>query len=436
MKKGVVALIVVLALVVIVSPGIIGKLAEQSVDDNLARAVDQSGELVITSSGFDRGWFSSEGEHRIELGRGSMRDAFTALAGEQTTKLPVLVINTRMDHGIIPVTSMSRDKGSLAPGLGSAVSTLRLELEDGELIDIPGTIYSNVALDGDLASQYVLEAGSQDLEGGSMSWEPTTIDITADAAGGGYTFKGDVGGASVTEGGNVMTLGPITFAGNQAPSAYGFFTGDVSADVNSVSVDSGGLSAVTINGVSLTGSTRVDGDRAISDGTFRMDAMTVPGFGDVTYTVRADSDFDAAAFGRFIAAAQSMSNGQASDQLMQALEPQAKDLVAAGLRIDVPQLDVTVPMGTIATVASLSIEGQDRDTFEWTSLLLKTKGSVDIRIPEALVMMATSLNPQMGGVVAAGYLQKDGDHYVMDAKLDSGVLTINGAPTVLPPGLF
>ena len=185
MKKGVIALFVLLALVVIVSPGIIGKIAEKSVDDSLNRAAEGSGELLVTTSGFDGGWFSSEGEHRIELGDGSLRDALSSVGENESDELPVLVINTRMDHGIIPVSSMTRDKGSLAPGLGSAVSTMRVEFGDGEAIDLPGTIYSDVALNGDLTSQYVLDAGSQEVDGGNVEWQPATINVTADASSGG-----------------------------------------------------------------------------------------------------------------------------------------------------------------------------------------------------------------------------------------------------------
>ena len=121
MKKGVIAVLLILALVVIVSPGIVGKLAEKSVDENLNWAVDNSAELVVTSTGFDRGWFSSEGQHRVELGDGSVRAALTSFGD---TDSPVLLIDTHLDHGLIPFSSMSREEGSLTPGLGSAVSTL------------------------------------------------------------------------------------------------------------------------------------------------------------------------------------------------------------------------------------------------------------------------------------------------------------------------
>ncbi len=67
-KKGVIALIIILALVVLISPGIVGRMAESSMDDQIQWASDGAPELVITTESFDRGWFSSEGVHRIELG--------------------------------------------------------------------------------------------------------------------------------------------------------------------------------------------------------------------------------------------------------------------------------------------------------------------------------------------------------------------------------
>ena len=125
MKKSVVAVLVLLAVVVLISPAIVGRLAENSIGENLNWAANESGEVTVTSEKFTRGWFSSEGQHRVELREGDLLTAIQALSGPvDAADLPVLVINTHIDHGLIPVTSMSRDKGSLAPGLGSAISTL------------------------------------------------------------------------------------------------------------------------------------------------------------------------------------------------------------------------------------------------------------------------------------------------------------------------
>ena len=149
MKKGIVVLLVVVALIIIVSPGILGRLAEKSVDENLNWAANESGELVVSSQKFDRGWFSSEGQHRIELRDGALKDMLTAVSRQpDSNEFPVLVIDTHLDHGLIPLTSMGREKGSLAPGLGNSVSTLSVEFRDGSRFDVPGAIYSKAGLTG------------------------------------------------------------------------------------------------------------------------------------------------------------------------------------------------------------------------------------------------------------------------------------------------
>ena len=124
-KKGLIVFLVVAALIVLVSPGIIGRIAERSVDENIEWADTETDEIVITESQFDRGWFSSEGLHRIEVRDPEIRMALYELfAVSATDGNPVFVVETHIDHGLIPVTSMSREKGSLAPGLGRAVSTM------------------------------------------------------------------------------------------------------------------------------------------------------------------------------------------------------------------------------------------------------------------------------------------------------------------------
>ena len=115
MKKGIFALIIVVALAVLITPGVIGHLAEQGVNDSLEWVDSENGDFIITSNEFERGWFTSSGQHRIELLQGD---------------LPVLIVSTHLDHGLVPVSSLSRENGSLLPGLGSAVSTLGQELGD------------------------------------------------------------------------------------------------------------------------------------------------------------------------------------------------------------------------------------------------------------------------------------------------------------------
>ena len=438
MKKSVLALILFAVLIIIVSPGIVGKLAENTVGENLNWAAQESGELVVTSEGFDRGWFSSEGQHRVELANGSLRTAMTTAAGDGSdAQLPVLLINTHIDHGLIPVSSMGREEGSLAPGLGNAVSTVAIDLGDGEQIDLPGAIYSKIGLTGDLDSRYIVEAGSQMADGGEVTWQASTINITSNPKTGSVTFEGDVGAMTFGNDQQTVSIDGLTFIGQQAPTSYGFSVGNVEFEVGTLSSDANGLSVGGMQGLSIKAASSVDG--GVADATMRMEmsGQTIPGFGDIS--IIADigfSDLDATALGAVTQKLEGLGGALDPDRIMMAAEEEFKDLFAAGLGVGVQQLDVDLPMGTVEMKMTMAVPESDRAAFGWSSLLLDTVASLDVRVPEALVQLASSMNPQTGAIIGMGYLKKEGDFYVMDADLKQGLLTINGAPIPIPMGAF
>ena len=108
MKKGVVALLVVMAILVLVSPGIVGMLAERSVDKQIEWAESEHQDVVITAERFDRGWFSSEGRHRIALQESSNTDSIKDLLGfSDDDTLPGLIVDTKLSHGPITLSDAS-----------------------------------------------------------------------------------------------------------------------------------------------------------------------------------------------------------------------------------------------------------------------------------------------------------------------------------------
>ena len=438
MKKSVLALILLAVLIIIVSPGIVGKLAEDTVGENLNWAAQESGELVVTSEGFDRGWFSSEGQHRVELANGSLRTAVTTAAGSGTdAQLPVLLINTHIDHGLIPVSSLSREEGSLAPGLGSAVSTVAIEVGDGEQIDLPGAIYSKIGLTGDLDSHYVVEAGSKMVDGGEVTWQPSSVNITSNPKAASIRFDGDVGAMTFGNDQQTVSIDGLSFIGQQAPSSYGFNVGNVELEVGAMTTDAGGMPAGGMQGLSINASSSVDDGVAAAAMRMEMKGQTIPGFGDIS--VNADigfSDLDATALGALTQKLEGLGGALDPDRIMMAADEEFKSLFAAGLGVGVKQLDVDLPMGTVEMKMTMEVPESDRAAFEWSSLLLNTVASLDVRVPEALVQLASSMNPQTGAIIGMGYLKKEGDVYIMDADLKQGLLTINGAPIPIPMGAF
>ena len=75
MKRWLVVLLVVVAVVVLVSPGIIGRIAEKNLEENIKWAESESAGIEIRTESFDRGWFTSVGRHRVVLNSASFGTA-------------------------------------------------------------------------------------------------------------------------------------------------------------------------------------------------------------------------------------------------------------------------------------------------------------------------------------------------------------------------
>ncbi len=434
MKKGVVALLVILAVVVIVSPGIFGRLAEKSVDENLNWAAAESGDLVVGSESLDRGWFSSEGQHRVEMKDGNLKSALVEF-GSAGDSLPVLVIDTHLDHGLIPVSSMARENGSLMPGLGSAVSLLSIEFSDGKKILLPGKIYSKVALGGELRSSYKLEAGSLDEGQTKAAWGDSNVDVTTNPSSGNVEFAGDIRALSLTDDSDAFAVDALTFSGSQAPTRFGFATGDMKLQLNDISITSSGVQVGGIKTMSVDGYTELDDGRVNGRTTLQVGLSELPQFGDVSV----DGDIslegaDAEALGELIRKLDALGPNADQAQAFGALEGDLRRLLASGLEMRFDKLDVTLPMGTVTTAVKFKVLEKDAATFDWSSLLLATEASADISIPAALVDMALEMNPQAGAAVGMGFLQKNGDMYEMSAEYKKALLTINGQPMPIPLG--
>ncbi len=437
-KKGIVVLLVVVALLVLLSPGLIGRMAEKSVDENLNWAAEQSGGVVVTSESFDRGWFSSQGQHRVRIDDDNLKVLLGSMdEPPDFDELPVLVIDTRLDHGLIPVGSMSREKGSLAPGLGSAVSTLSIELASGETVSLPGAVYSKISLGGSLQSSYVLPSGSFKQDGGAISWDDTEIEVTTNPSSGKVSFSGDIGSLKAGDGVDQVALAGLEFSGYQQPTAFGFAVGDIRLELGDMSITSGGVEAGGLTRMSIDASSRLDNGRLSGHSLLELDSKPVPQFGE--FSLNADVSLagaDAEAIGALQRSLEVQGTNADPDptQFFTVNEEPIKRLLASGIELRFDRLDVTMPMGTVTSRLNLKVSEEDTEPFEWTSLLLNTQAEVSVSVPQAVVDMAVQMNPQVGVAVGMGFLQQDGDAYSMDAVYKKGLLTINGAPMPVPFG--
>lgn len=435
MKKGFVAALIILAIVVLVSPAIVGRMAEKSMSENLEWAARESGDVSVTTESFARGWFSSEGQHRIEVEGGDLLRALENLVGPISGELPVLVIDTKLDHGLIPISSMSREKGSLAPGLGSAISRMSIALPDGEIIEVPGTIYSEIGLAGELQSHYELESGSFEDGTSTASWGATNINIKTDPGTGEAAFDGNIDSLSVGDAAEMLTLDQLTFEGQQRTTKFGVVVGDVAVEMTGLLVVTGGVTSAGVKSMSLNARSELDGDDVNALADLSAVLQEIPQYGDVELEVVFNMEgADATALGRVQRALENAGSGQDPMASFGAMEPDLKDLFASGFTFNFERLDISLPAGTVSSKILFEFGEEDPASFDWTSLLLSTVASVDLSIPEAIVEVLVQVEPNIAMAIGGGYLVKRGDAYELQAQLKKGLLTVNGAPIPLPLG--
>ncbi|MDH4071823.1 MAG: YdgA family protein, partial [Gammaproteobacteria bacterium] len=176
MKRWLVVLLVLLALLVLLSPGIIGRLAEKNIEANIEWAEQDSPGVNIETESYERGWFTSAGRHRIVFDEGRFRavaeDYRSATGNDQ---LPSLIVDTTLEHGPLP-------GGSLSPGLANTVSMFTLDPGDGAPVPIKGALRSRVGLDGASESQLMLEPDTFSRDDATFSWQGADFDIASDPA--------------------------------------------------------------------------------------------------------------------------------------------------------------------------------------------------------------------------------------------------------------
>lgn len=430
MKKTVVAGFILLALIVIVSPGIVGKLAEQSMDRQLQWAADENRKVEVTSSDFERSWFSSAGTHRVEFAGTPAGRALRAQLGfDPDGPGPALIIDTRLDHGIVPVTSMQRQNGSLVPGLGRAVSTLSLEAPDGTVTELPGVVYTNVGLGGGVSSQYDLEPGSA----GEVAWGAVDFRTEINGRQTKLDFDGRIESLEMRDGeGSRLLLGPASTRGSLEATPWDFRVGDLALEIESMSATTGGQ-AVDFAEFAIDGKSRLNGELVSSAFNVRMALEDVPQQGAVGINLRGSvDDLHGPSLGLLNQRLEEAGDIEDPGLMIHAIDDELKGLLAHGLALEFEEFDVALTDGTLSLGLSMNLAGTNPDDFRWAGVLLALEASSDIRIPAGLFEKLAAQNPNAQSAVAMGFLQRDGDDYVMNAEYAKGLLTVNGAPMPIP----
>lgn len=420
-KKGFAALFIVLIIAVLISPGVIGRLAEQGVNDSLEWIDSKNPGFAISASEFERGWFTSAGQHRIRL---------------VASDLPVLLVDTRIDHGLLPVSSLSREKGSLMPGLGSAISRLSLEHSDGSIEALPITMYTTVGLTGALRSQLVVLADGVNAADNRIDWGASEFLLTSSPVNQSFSVRGAFSSLAIKSDVDTAIVGEIDVDLALAATPYGYMVGAVHVALDSIAIVEA-EETMLVGPIAFDSDSSLNGDRVSGDLAVNVEnaPLAMGGNGGVQLVARLE-DADAAQLGATIRSIDAMQTVTDYAEELAQLEDDVLKLLAGGLQLHFDQLDILSPYGQFSSRASATLEPSDHADYSWATAATLLTGSADLSLPKALVNMATQANPDLHGVIGMGYLRKRGEFYLMEASFADSVLTVNGAPTPIPlPGL-
>jgi uncharacterized protein YdgA (DUF945 family) len=348
------------------------------------------------------------------------------------TELPTLIIDTHLDHGIVPVSSVGREKGSLAPGLGSAVSSLSLEFDDGATIELPATVYSEVGITGQLASNLIMGPGSFNVESETAEWGDVDVVVTLSPMSNLVGFAGAINHLALLSAYNELTFSNIAFSGEQEQTRFGFTVGDLDLAIETIAYPSN-LGPAESGPWRIQSSADLDDDLVSGRTQIDIDYLALEGIGPTAIGIDATlTNADAASIGRMSRTIDEFDGYGSGEDLMIAVSPDLETLIATGFELDIERLDLASPTGTIAARLDVDVAPTNTDEFEMTSSLLAAYARLDLEISEPMFDYLAAINPEAATVAAMGFLRRNGAVYEMVALLENGQLTVNGAPMPLP----
>ena len=442
MKRWIVVLLVALAVLVLISPGIIGRLAERSIEDGITVAELESPEITISTESFDRGWFSSVGRHRIELSDRQTFPQAAKFADESGyAGMPALIIESRLDHGLVPVSSMTREDGSLVPGIGKLVSTLQLDPGNGELIDLPATVNSTIGLAGDTSGNIVVEPGEWSDRLNRLYWQRSEMQFDIDSRGELTLARGFIEPMTIGTADGEVEIGGIKLDLTQRAGPYDYALGSIDLFSGAVvSTDAYGNRG-GYESLSIIADNDIDDDALLGSLKFDMTNISAPAVGNMNIAMHVSyAGFDAEAvallYDAYSERAQTSDPQTALASLYPEMEAELRQLLAGGGDLVFDKLNISIPQGEIVSDLRLSLpEAGEGDAFSWPGLLLKMQASLNLQMPADVFDMIVAMQPEARSAVAMGFLIPENGEYRMNVEYAQGLATVNGLPMPIPlPG--
>lgn len=422
-----------LAVIVLLSPGLIGLLAERSLNEQLELAAVNDPDFDVRTVAFERGWFTSAGTHRVPVRDPRLAQLLLFVTpgsgGSAAGAPPVLIVTTQLDHGLVPLGGAGRDPAALLPALASGVSTLELELADGRVLPVPGQLASRINLNGSAVLDYSLPAGTEQDAGFRAAWEGAHLTVRSSADGRTLGFAGTFDDWRVESAGQSVAVDAASAEAAAEVTPHGFAVGSTTIRVTGLAMSDGfGWQSLELDADSSLAGERVAADFALElrglalpAGRFDADlALSLGGLTPATLGPLLRGLKRSA-----VAAGGSMPVAPYAD-----FEFDLRRLLSGGATLSLERLTLTTPDGEMR--AALAVELPEADGLAaWSGLALAADGRAEVTVPRALAEGPPFAEP-LRPLIAGGFLVLDGDAYRLRADYARGVATVNGAPLTVP----
>ncbi|MEQ8207818.1 MAG: DUF945 family protein [Woeseia sp.] len=435
MKRWMLLGLLALAVLLLISPGIVGHLAERAIEKQIDFAEARDPQLAVDTTRFERGWFTSAGQFRVPIIDPELAELELAMSGSaaEAGVTPVLLIDTRLDHGLLPFGAIGRDAGSLLPAIASGLSTLRLELAPGRTVELPGKLVSRLGINGTARFHYELPADRREANGIAASWSSADIYVSSSTDGSALRADATLVDWSIDLGDEALSFARLTSVTDIVMSEWGIAVGSFDLELTDTRIRQATGSELRWSMLTANAESALNDD--LFNGSLRLSVADLNGVrGKQNVHLQASVSQLQARFLRpvlrrmsAVAADPSALNDIAYAQA----DEELRLLLSAGSKLSIDELHVETDDGVVAALISLEVPATDRMR-SWPGLLLALDGKADVELPVDLVGAMPDLALQLQPLIATGFLRRDGDNYVLHAAYAKGLATINGAPMPIP----
>lgn len=443
MKRTLIIIVVIVLAVGLIAPGLIGVLAQNRHEDQLASAMQASPYIELEPGDFDRGWFSSRGRYRVQLVDGAVS---APEPGEPAAEFPVLVIDSRLHHGPFALATAFKPGGTLLPVLGTVESKVTVASGNGETrFELPGSVITNVHLDGSGDLRYA--SGPVEFEEGGerVSWGGADIGASFDSGGTHIEAEGTIESLSAVADDGRFELGAVTFAGHQTLTDYGFHIGESRVQVPRVSFASATDGRMALTELRAHSAVGMPDEFAVVTVEMSLEELHADEWRGGPAVIRLQFDhLDPEALGRLAQFMQNV-NAQAEPDAQQAADVMNRGsehvtaLLASGAGFALEEFRVQTPEGEMFARMRLRFpETGTAGAGTAFALLGGLDGDLNLVVPQSLVHAANAANAEaqqyLQMLLESGFIRAEDGNYVLEAEYRGGLLTVNGLPFPLPFG--